>query len=316
MPSNHLTQGEIGNVAARWADEDRDWFDRLPGLVGYPPMIDELLQMIRADQQDPQEAVRVAKAEVAQLTARYDEFVRGFDAALEAHLQLITHPDERIEFEHARREVLPDGRLIINRPIGDKAAEARNLPSRLSPRTRAQLGRFNVNHMTLLQWLEGIFVPLADRLDDAHAERLRVEDVASARSRGFNLVTRRRFFQIEAALRSTLALHGDAEVAEALLGNLDRMIEVAERRTAARSGGTAPVEPIADVPDVDAAPDAEAEREAAAPPAGGPAGGVFPIVPPPIPIAAAPSAPAAPAGATPGTNGGASGASGLKPKAE
>ncbi|MCB9551449.1 MAG: hypothetical protein H6705_06120 [Myxococcales bacterium] len=261
MPSNHLTQGEISNIAGRWADEDRDWFDRLPGLAGYPAMVDEFLQMMSADQQDPQEAVRAAKAEVARLGARYDEFIRGYDAALEAHLQLITHPDERQEFEHARREVLPTGRLIINRPIGDKAAEARNMPPRLSPRTRAQLGRYNINHLSLLQWLEEVFIPLAHALDDAQTERVRVEDLASARSRGFNLVTRRRFFQIEDALRSTLALHDAPDVSAALLGNLDRMIDVAERRAAARSAGAAPVEPIADVPGVDPGAGAAAEGE-------------------------------------------------------
>lgn len=316
MPSNHLTQGEISNIAGRWADEDRDWFDRLPGLAAYPAMVDEFLQMMSADQQDPQEAVRAAKAEVARLAARYDEFIRGYDAALEAHLQLITHPDERQEFEHARREVLPTGRLIINRPIGDKAAEARNMPPRLSPRTRAQLGRYNINHLSLLQWLEEVFIPLAHALDDAQTERVRVEDLASARSRGFNLVTRRRFFQIEDALRSTLALHDAPDVSEALLGNLDRMIEVAERRAAARSGGAAPVEPIADVPAVDPDAGAPAEGEGDAPPAGPPAGGIFPIVPPPIPIAAGPSAPPAPAGGAPAANPGPAAAEGGKGKVE
>ena len=301
MPTTDLSQSEMSLATEYWTDEARAHFQGLPWLAPYVQTNDDLLAAFIADQTDPQAAVREAKATIARLAGRYDDIVRGLDAILEGHSLLLTAPDDRAALDRARAELFPEGRNLITRSIAEKAAEGRMLPGRLNVENRDILGRFSVNGFTLNTWIDDIFVPLAEQLADAHNDRLRIEAEASTRSRGFNLTTRRRFLQVEEALRSNIAVHGTPALHEAILGIVDRMVVQAERRAAARRAALAAGRAVAELDDIDA--EEGDEVSPAADPAAGPgipvsgsgSGGALPVVPNiPLPIAGAPGAPAAP----------------------
>ncbi|MEZ4437125.1 MAG: hypothetical protein R3F65_32415 [bacterium] len=235
MPTVNLNVAEALIITEHWVDTARQVFLDDPALVPWLARCDALYAAFLADQHDPQATLREVRGELAEIVERYDDIVRGLDAAFDAHQLLLSpdHPDQE-RLARARSEVLPYGRGLVNRTVADKAAEAHVMRERLSPQTVDTLGRFGVNSIALLSWIDEVFIPQADALLTAHNRRLELEEEAGSRERGFNLETVRQFRRIEAALRATIGVLGSPEVYATLLGIVDRYVAQADRRAAQR----------------------------------------------------------------------------------
>ncbi len=280
MPSHDLSDGEMNIAVEYLLDEQRERLIGTPYLNHMVVPLEDLLQTFVDEQVDPQVAVREIAGILKHLTARFDDKARALDHFLNGFALDAEDEDDRAAIRHAQSEVLPAGLQLVNHSTGDKAAEAQLMPGRTRGAVGDTLERLRIRDGSLLDFLYAEIVPLAEAIGDAHRRRLAIEQAAGRRTRGFNLATRRRFIQLDRALRDLIDINeADAETREALLGFTDRLVLQAERRAAQRRSqqvraegdGAGPGDPSADAapvegdePDPPAAPDlAEGDRPGA-----------------------------------------------------
>ncbi len=250
MPANDLSQSEMSLATEHLLDEARPFFEDTPYLAHLIAPTESLMQAFVDDQADPQAEAREAAANVQAHAGRFDDQIRALDHFLLGFALLEPDPARRARIEHAHAEVLPDGRQLVNRSAGDKAAEARLMDGRLEGDVHATLDNLWVARTTLLSFVRRDVMAQAELLGDAQAERLAIESRVSRRTRGYNLTTRRRFLQLESGVRALLDIHGaDDDLREGCLGFVDRLIGQAERRAAARRlSNQGPLAPPAQAP--------------------------------------------------------------------
>lgn len=261
MPTTDLTQAEMSLAAERLLDERFDQLTATPYLAHLVEPLRDLQRAFVDDERDPRAELRAAIAEVQAHTTRFDDVVRALDHFLHG-FRLLAGDAARGPIEAAHGELLPDGRQLITRSVGDKAAEARLMTGRIDPPVAETLDGLRVGDQSLLDLVQRDLYAASEAIGDAQAERLEIEASTAHRTRGFNLATRRRFVQLDSTLRALLDIHGADEGLRAdLLGFTDRMVAQAERRAAGRRGiaDRAGAAEAVEAPPAEAAPGAPAD---------------------------------------------------------